>query len=98
MHEIHMDDNKSAEVQYLKTKSKNYLQTLKSSQLSRLQARYAYCCILIPSLRYGLPSFSLTKDEIDPIQKPAVELFLRVMGYEKRFPRAMYLHIKILEV
>lgn len=82
-----MDGNELAEINYLKEKAYVYTKQLKHSQLSKLQARLAYNSIFITSLRYGLPSCSLTKSEIDEIQKPSVEQFIRLMGYERSFPR-----------
>ena len=57
--------------------------------MTRKQARFAYNCKYFSSMRYGLPSCSLTKSTIDHIQQQPVEHFLSKMGYENKFPRAI---------
>jgi hypothetical protein len=49
----------------------------------------AYKTIYIPSMRYGLPSCSLSCDEIDKIQRYTLDKFLPFMGYEHGSPRAL---------
>ena len=77
------------EIKYLKEKATRFGQQAKHANLSRKQARMAYTGMFIPSLKYGLPSCSISKKDIDDIQQYPVEVFLSKMGYEKRFPRAI---------
>jgi hypothetical protein len=74
---------------YLKNKANRYAIQAKNAKFTRKQARMAYNAMFIPSLRYGLPSCSISKKDIEVIQKYPVKQFLSAMGYDCKFPRAI---------
>jgi hypothetical protein len=84
-----IDGNEQDQVKYLLAKRLRYGRKLSTISIIRKQANMAYKTIYIPSMRYGLPSCSLSCDEIDKIQKYTLDKFLPFMGYEHGAPRAL---------
>ena len=75
------------QAKYLQQKADRMAFQAQHSVMTRKQARLAYNCKYISSLRYGLPSCSLSRETIDKIQQAPVAQFLSKMGYERKFPR-----------
>jgi hypothetical protein len=81
--------NDEAEVEYVKHNSDGYGNLVKNSPLNHRQGALAYHLVYISSLKYGLPSASLSWSQIDQIHKYAVDKFLSVMGYDHSTHRAL---------
>jgi hypothetical protein len=81
--------NDEAEMDYVKHNSDVYGNLVKNSPLNHRQGALAYHLVYLSSLKYGLPSVSLTFTNIDQIHKYAVDKFLSVMGYDHNTHRAL---------
>jgi hypothetical protein len=81
--------NDDAEMEYVKHMSDGYGNLVKNSPLNHRQGALAYHLVYISSLKYGLPSVSLTWSQIDQIHKYAVDKFLSVMGYDHSTHRTL---------
>jgi hypothetical protein len=74
--------NEEAEIMYLKTRSDSLANMIKNYGLTHKQATLAYNLVCISSLKYGLPSTSLSYQQITKIHKYAVNKFLSAMGID----------------
>jgi hypothetical protein len=79
----------SEEMKYLKTNSDILGNQILRASLTRYQVYLSYNIVYLPSLKYGLPSTSLSFCQIDDIHKFAVDKFLSGMGYDPSTPRAL---------
>ena len=84
-----IEGNEKVEVKFLKGKSDKYGVSVKNATFSRKEASMSFNGVYIPSMKYGLPSTSLTIENIDHIQKFAVDKFTSAIGYEHSIPRAV---------
>ena len=84
-----IDGNEVEQIKYLKSKSDKYGYMLKNAKLSRKQANMAFKSIYIPSIKYGLPACSISKNDIAHIQNYTMDKFLPYMGYEHGTARAL---------
>ena len=73
----------------LRIKSDKFAAIVKSSNLSRKQARVSYSSIYVPSMAYCLAALNLPENKLDRIQCSAVDAFIPAMGYDHSFPRAI---------
>jgi hypothetical protein len=90
-----IDGNEDDHKKYLDKKSEDIGHLALNGQLNKRQAKMAYRSVYIPSMVYTLPAMSLTEEETNRIQQPAIQRFIRVIGFEKSFPRAaVYASIK----
>ena len=71
----------------LQEKSDAFAAIVKSSSLSRRQARVAYTSLYMPAITYCLPAVNLSEEILTQIQCKAVGAFLPAMGYDHSFPR-----------
>jgi hypothetical protein len=62
---------------------------IKNYKLTHKQGTLAYNLVYISSLKYGLPSTSLSYDQINKIHRYAVDKFLSVMGIDHSTHRAL---------
>jgi Reverse transcriptase (RNA-dependent DNA polymerase) len=90
-----IDGNEEDHKKFLYKKSEDMGHLALNGQLNKRQARLAYRSVYIPSMIYTLPAMSLNEEETNYIQQPAIQRFIRVIGFEKSFPRAaVYASIK----
>jgi hypothetical protein len=80
------EDNK---IQYLRTVSDNRGYCIKNKPFTRKQTRLALNMIYFPSLTYGLPSTSLTFNQLTLIQRFAIDKFISGMGHDRSTPRSL---------
>jgi hypothetical protein len=81
--------NEEAEIQNLKAQSDQLAHMIKSHHLTHKQATLAYNLVDIPSLKYGLPSTSLSYKQITDIHRFAVDKFLSAMGIDHSTHRSL---------
>jgi hypothetical protein len=81
--------NEEAEIHYLKTKSDAFANMIKNYGLTHKQAMLAYNLVYISSLKYGLPSTSLSYTQITKIHRYAVDKFISAMGMDRSTHRAL---------
>ena len=81
--------NEQDEIQTLKRKSDKYGLAVKKAKFQRKQAGMCYNTIYIPSIKYGLPATSLDIEDIDYIQRFAVDKFVSAIGYDHIISRAI---------
>jgi hypothetical protein len=62
---------------------------IKNHQLTHKQATLAYNLVYISSLKYGLPSTALSYNQINKIQRYAVDKFISAMGIDHSTHRAL---------
>jgi hypothetical protein len=74
---------------YLKTKSDTMAHTIKNYGLTHKQAILAYNLVPISSLKYGLPSTTLSYNQITEIHRHAVDKFISAMGIDHSTHRAL---------
>jgi hypothetical protein len=81
--------NAKEEIKYLKTNSDILGNLIARAQLTHYQVYLAYNIVYLPSLKYGLPSTSLSFQQIDDIHRFAVDKFISGMGYDRSTPCAL---------
>jgi hypothetical protein len=81
--------NAKEEIKYLKTNSDILGNRISRATLTHYQVYLAYNTVFLPSLKYGLPSTSLSFKQIEGIHRFAVNKFLSGMGYDRSTPRAL---------
>jgi hypothetical protein len=72
--------NEQAEMAYLKSRSDALVNMIRHYRLTHKQARLAYILIYIASLKYRLPSTSLSYAQITEIHHYVVDKFISAMG------------------
>jgi hypothetical protein len=77
------------QIKSLTEKSTKFVKQVINSQFNRRMARRAYSMCYIPSMLYSLVATSLDEKQINDIQQAATTAFIRIMGYEQCFPRAV---------
>jgi Reverse transcriptase (RNA-dependent DNA polymerase) len=78
-----------AEMDYVKHNSDAMGNMIKNSPLNPRQGKLAHSLVYISSLKYGLPSSSLTYEQIEKAHRYAVDKFLSVMGIDHSTHRAL---------
>jgi hypothetical protein len=78
-----------AQIEHLNRKNNDFITKITNSQFNHRMARRAYSMCYIPSMLYSLVATSLREIHIDKIQQKAMMVFIRIMGFEKNFPRAV---------
>jgi hypothetical protein len=78
-----------AEMKYLKTNIDIVGNRILRAPLTHYHVYLAYNIVFLPSLKYGLPSTTLSFRQIEDIHKYAVDKFLSGMGYDRSTPRAL---------
>ena len=81
--------NQLDHLQFMETKSQNWLTAIAEARLTRQEAHAAYTMIWFPSLSYGLGTTNLTYEELNRIQKPVINRILPALGYNRHLPRAV---------
>lgn len=81
--------NELAEIIYLKTRSNELAHKIKNYGLTHKQATLAYNLVYISSLKYGLPSTSLSYKQITDIHRFAVDKFISAMGIDHSTHRSL---------
>jgi hypothetical protein len=81
--------NAKEEIKYLKTNSDILGNRIARAQLTHYQVYLAYNIVYLPSLKYGLPSTSLSFQQIDDIHWFEVDKVLSGMGYDRSTPSAL---------
>jgi hypothetical protein len=71
----------------LKHKSDKHAFQIKNNYLNRHQMQLAFNMMYIPSMKYGLPATSSSIQNIEYIQRYAVDKFLSAMGYDHSIPQ-----------
>jgi hypothetical protein len=84
-----MNGDESDHITFLKTKSDEIAANASNGKFNRKQANLAYSTSYIPSMIYSLPAMCLKEKTIYDIQKRALYIFLQLIGYEGKFPRAV---------
>jgi hypothetical protein len=74
---------------YLREKSDKYAVIVCHSKLNRTQARLAYNSCYIPALTYSSTSVAFEESILNRIQQNAITQFIRKLGFEQCFPRAV---------
>jgi hypothetical protein len=64
-------------------------EVIRSSAMWRGESGMAYNSFYMPSLGYGTPVTTLTKQDCEEIQKPVVNAILPKMGIARSAPRAI---------
>jgi hypothetical protein len=67
-----------------------YSDAIRNSTIRRGESALAYNSFYIPSLGYGVPATTLTKEEYEDIQRPVVNAFLPTMGIARSAPRKVF--------
>ena len=80
------NSNQKPHLAYLRSKSTNWLTTIKAASLSKQEAEAAYKMLWFPSLSYGMGTTNLSFKELDDIQKPVINHILPAMGYNRHLP------------
>lgn len=81
--------NEEAEILYLTTRSNALANMIKNYGLTKKQATLAYNLVYISSLKYGLPSTTLSYQQITNIHRYAVDKFISAMGIDHSTHRAL---------
>jgi hypothetical protein len=81
--------NEDAEIHYLKTRSDLLAYMIKNHHLTHKQATLAYNLVYISSLKYGLPSTSVSYNQITKLHRYAVDKFIAAMGIDHSTHRAL---------
>jgi hypothetical protein len=71
-----------------------YSNVLRNSNIWRGESVVAYNSLYMPSLRYGVPATTLTKEECEDIQRPVVNDILPKMGIARSGPRKVVFRTK----
>ena len=79
--------NLKQQFDHLVAKSKKWTTAMQSAPLTKDEALLSYSRIYIPSLRYGLGTCYFHANELLRIQRPAVNIILPKMGFNRHFPR-----------
>jgi hypothetical protein len=77
------------EIQYLKMNSDILGNRILRANLTNYQISLSYNIVFLPSLKYGLPSISLSFKKIEDIHRYAVDKILSRMGYDCSTSRAL---------
>jgi hypothetical protein len=64
-----------------------YSNAIRNSMMWRGESAVAYNSFYMPSLVYGVPATTLTKEECEDIQRPVVNVILPKMGIVRSAPR-----------
>jgi hypothetical protein len=64
-----------------------YSNAIRNSTMWRGESAVAYNSFYMPSLGYGVPATTLSKEECEDIQRPVVNAFLPTMGVARSAPR-----------
>jgi hypothetical protein len=64
-----------------------YSNAIHNSTMWRGESAVAYSSLYMPSLGYGVPATTLTKEECEDIQRPVVNAILPKMGIARSAPR-----------
>jgi hypothetical protein len=73
----------------MKEKAILFGEAIRSSTIWRGESGMAYNAFYMPSLGYGTPATTLTKQDCEEIQKPVVNAILPKMGIARSVPRAV---------
>ena len=79
--------NQTQQFNHLMTKSMKWTASIRAAPLTKDEATLSYSRIYIPSLRYGLGTCYFTPGDLLRIQRPAVNVVLPKMGYNRHLPR-----------
>jgi Reverse transcriptase (RNA-dependent DNA polymerase) len=85
----------TAQIKHLQDKSNKFIKKAIGSQINRRMAKRAFSMCYIPSMLYSLVATCLKDKQINDIQQNATTTFIRLMGFEKCFPRAVVYGPKI---
>jgi hypothetical protein len=78
-----------AQKKAVKEKGILFGEAIRSSTIWRGESGMAYNAFYMPSLGYGKPAMTLTKQDCEEIQKPVVNVILPKMGIARSAPRAV---------
>jgi hypothetical protein len=76
-------------IQYLMEKSEKYTLKAQYGHMTRQQACIAYYSNYIPAMMYSIVATCLDETQLNKIQQKATTMFLRIIGYDMHFPRAV---------
>ena len=79
--------NLQAHLRHLQSKSHHWTTSMRAAPLTKDEAFLSYSRIYIPSLRYGLGTCYFSMDDLGKIQKPAINVILPKMGFNRHLPR-----------
>jgi hypothetical protein len=71
-----------------------YSNVIRNSTMWRGESAVAYNSFYMPSLGYGVPTTTLTKEECEDIQRPLVNAILPKMGIARSAPRKVVFRTK----
>ena len=81
--------NLEKQFEHLLSKSQKWTASMRAAPLSKDEAFMSFSRIYIPSLRYGLGTCYFTPTDLLKIQRPAVNVILPKMGFNRHLPRAV---------
>ena len=79
--------NQTQQFNHLMTKSRKWTASMHAAPLTKDEATLSYSRIYIPSLRYGIGTCYFSAEDLLRIQRPAVNVVLPKMGYNRHLPR-----------
>lgn len=81
------DGNNKKQIKKLRQKSILFSQCMKDGSISRYDANYTLCSIIIKTLEYPLLAINLNKIQWTHVTSPAVRATLPKMGFVRTFPK-----------
>jgi hypothetical protein len=87
--QLALDGNMTTQIATLKTKCNTINGALSQVYMSARDTKQGYTTVFVPSIRYILPSSSITQNILQKIQSPIIDTVLTKLGFNRHMPRSV---------
>jgi hypothetical protein len=87
--QLALDGNMQRQIEDLRIKCIQMAVIFKQTYFKLYDAKQGFVTVYSPSVKYPLPTTSISKSTLQQIQKPVIHAVLSRMGFNNHFPRSM---------